>query len=122
MTTYDDMCSINCIHTETVNHVKQSLPNDITLTKLTNFFKIFGDPSRLKLIYALLVSEMCVCDLAAISGLDQSSVSHQLRILKQANVVNYRKDGKVAYYSLSDDHVREIVEKGVIHINEGMAL
>lgn len=118
MTHHDDMCSTHCIHNDVVVKVAQSLPDDTTLNKLTNFFKIFGDQSRLKLINALLVSEMCVCDLAAISGIDQSSVSHQLRILRQVNVVKYRKEGKVAYYSLSDDHVREILEKGLVHINE----
>lgn len=115
---HDDMCSTHCIHNDIVTRVAKSLPDDMTLNKLTNFFKIFGDQSRLKLINALLVSEMCVCDLAAVSGLDQSSVSHQLRILRQVNVVKYRKEGKVAYYSLSDDHVHEILEKGLVHINE----
>ncbi len=114
----DDICSKHCIHNDVVEKVSGSLPDDMTLNKLTNFFKIFGDQSRLKLINALLLSEMCVCDLAAISGLDQSSVSHQLRILRQANVAKYRKSGKIAYYSLSDDHVREILEKGLVHVNE----
>lgn len=119
VTEHDDVCKSNCIHTETVKSVNRSFPPEQKLQKLTNFFKIFGDFSRLKLIYALSKSELCVCDLAALLGLDQSTVSHQLRILKQENVVKYRKDGKVVYYSLSDDHVQEIVEKGFVHINEG---
>jgi len=118
VTEHEDVCKTNCIHTETVYSVNRSFPPEQQLQKLTNFFKIFGDFSRLKLIYALSKSELCVCDLAALLGLDQSTISHQLRILKQENVVKYRKDGKVVYYSLSDDHVQEIVEKGFVHINE----
>ena len=88
------------------------------LNELADFYKVFGDATRIKILCVLLRSEMCVCDLAEMLGMTQSAISHQLRILKGARLVKYRRDGKTVYYSLADDHVREIIECGMEHINE----
>ena len=98
--------------------VKRSLPKEEILYDLSDFFKIFGDSTRIKIVYALLSSEMCVQDLATLLDMNQSAISHQLRILKQAKVVKYRKDGKYAVYSLDDDHVAQIVAQGIAHLSE----
>jgi len=79
---------------------------------------VFGDTTRIKILYALFASEMCVCDIAALINMTQSAISHQLRILKQARLVKYRKDGKIVYYSLDDEHVKQIFDQGLHHITE----
>lgn len=94
------------------------MPDDETLYDLAELFKIFGDTTRVKILCALLTNEMCVCDMAALLGVTQSAVSHQLRMLKQARLVKFRKEGKVVYYSLADDHVKTIFDQGLTHINE----
>jgi ArsR family transcriptional regulator len=85
---------------------------------LAEFFKVFGDSTRLKILYALSMSEMCVCDLAALLSMSQSAISHQLKVLRQTRLIKYRKDGKVVYYSLDDDHIRRVFEQGLAHVNE----
>lgn len=114
----DDICEVNVIHNETVNKVKNIMPEDGMIYDLAEFFKVFADSTRMKIIYALMEEELCVCDIAAIVGTTQSAISHQLRILKQSKLVKYRKDGKVVYYSLDDEHISEIVKKGSEHIEE----
>ena len=114
----DDICEVNIIHNETVNKVKNIIPEDEIIYDLSEFFKVFADSTRMKIIYALMEEELCVCDIAAIVGTTQSAISHQLRILKQSKLVKYRKDGKVVYYSLDDEHIAEIVKKGREHIEE----
>lgn len=114
----DDICEVNIIHNETVNKVKNIIPEDEMIYDLAEFFKVFADSTRMKIIYALMEEELCVCDIAAIVGTTQSAISHQLRILKQSKLVKYRKDGKVVYYSLDDEHISEIVKKGSEHIEE----
>lgn len=109
-------CTI--IHEETVKKVKQTIPEDGFIYDLAELFKVFADSTRMKIIYALLEEELCVCDLANIVGTTQSAISHQLRILKQAKLVKFRKDGKVVFYSLDDDHISQIVKKGSEHIEE----
>ena len=94
------------------------MPDDETLYDLAELFKIFGDTTRVKILCALLTNEMCVCDMAALLGVTQSAVSHQLRMLKQARLVKFRKEGKVVYYSLANDHVKTIFDQGLTHINE----
>lgn len=94
------------------------MPDDETLYDLAELFKIFGDTTRVKILCALFTNEMCVCDMAALLGVTQSAVSHQLRALKQARLVKFRKEGKVVYYSLADDHVKTIFDQGLTHINE----
>ena len=88
------------------------------LYDLGDFFKILGDSTRIKILSALFQSEMCVCDIAALLGMTQSAISHQLRVLKQGRLVKHRKDGKVVYYSLDDDHIKHIVDQGLTHISE----
>lgn len=113
-----ESCSVNVIHEDVVNKVKSGMPDEELFYDLSDLFKVFGDTSRIKIIYALFESEMCVCDLAALFNMSQSAVSHQLRVLKQARLVKYRRDGKVVYYSLDDEHVKEILDKGLSHVEE----
>ncbi|MBM7615224.1 ArsR/SmtB family transcription factor [Alkaliphilus hydrothermalis] len=112
-----DTCNCNIIHDDVVNKVKESMPEEEMLYDLADLFKVFGDTTRIKIIYALFQSEMCVCDIAALLGMNQSAISHQLRVLKQARLVKYRKEGKVVYYSLDDDHIKNIFNQGFDHIN-----
>lgn len=113
-----DLCSCNVIHNDIVKKVKESLPAEETIFDLAEFFKVFSDSTRIKILSSLLVSEMCVCDLAAVLGTSQSAISHQLRLLKVFRLVKSRKAGKVVYYSLSDDHVKSIIELGLAHLSE----
>lgn len=108
-------CSIN---KELTRQVKKKMLSDEVLFDIAEVFKIFGDSTRMKIIYALKLSELCVCDLAFITNSTQSAISHQLRILKQAKLVKARKDGKVVYYSLKDDHVIKLFEIGREHVEE----
>jgi len=114
----DNLCEITVIHEDVVNKVKQIMPEDGFIYDLAELFKVFADSTRMKVIYALLENELCVCDLANIVGTTQSAISHQLRILKQSKLVKFRKDGKVVYYSLDDDHISQIVKKGCEHLEE----
>ena len=113
-----DNCSCTIIHEDVVERVKECIPVEETLYDLAELFKVFGDTTRIKIICALFQSEMCVCDIAALLGMTQSAVSHQLRVLKSARLVKYRKDGKIVYYSLDDEHVKHIFDQGLIHVNE----
>ncbi len=112
-----ESCNCNVIHEDVVNRVKQSMPQEEKLYDLAELFKVFGDTTRIKILHALFEAEMCVCDIAVLLGMNQSAISHQLRVLKQAGLVKFRKDGKVVYYSLDDEHVKNIFEQGFIHIN-----
>ncbi|MBO5747109.1 MAG: winged helix-turn-helix transcriptional regulator [Clostridia bacterium] len=105
-------------HEDTVKAVKELMPNDETIFDLAELFKIFGDSTRMKILYTLFEAEMCVCDIALLVGASQSAVSHQLRLLKQANLIKPRRDGKTVFYSLADDHVRTIINNGMDHILE----
>lgn len=111
-------CSCTIIHEEIVNKVRNNLPKEETLYDLAELFKVFGDTTRIKILCSLFQSEMCVCDIAALLGMTQSAVSHQLRVLKSARLVKFRKEGKVVYYSLEDEHIKHIFDQGLIHINE----
>ena len=113
-----DICQIPVIHEETVERVRDAMPEEETLFDLAEIFKIFGDSTRVKILWALETSELCVCDIAAVLGATMSAVSHQLRILKNARLVKYRKAGKAVYYSLSDDHVHQIFAQAMAHILE----
>lgn len=103
---------------EIVNQVQKSLLPDEKIFDLAEIFKVFGDSTRIKIINALMARELCVCDIAAITNSTPSAISHQLRVLKQAKLVKYRKEGKAVFYSLDDEHVKEIFEKGREHIEE----
>jgi len=111
-------CDCNVIHQEVVDLVRASMPPQDKLQELSQLFKVFGDPTRLKICSALFKSEMCVCDMATLFNMTQSAISHQLSVLKQARLVNYRKDGKVVYYGLDDQHIQQIFDQGYLHIQE----
>lgn len=113
-----ERCECTIIHQEIVNMVKSKMPDEENLYDLAELFKVFGDTTRIKILWALAESEMCVCDIAALLNMTQSAISHQLRILKQVRLAKCRKDGKVVYYSLDDAHVKQIFEQGLVHINE----
>ncbi len=114
----DELCEMTVIHKETVEKVKKQMISDDLVFDVAELFKIFGDSTRMKIICALKNSELCVCDIAYITNSTQSAISHQLRILKQAKLIRSRKEGKVVYYSLADDHVEKIFEIGCEHIEE----
>jgi len=113
-----DRCDCNVIHENVVLNVKEKMPDEEKLYDLAELFKVFGDTTRVKILFALFSSEMCVCDIAALLNMTQSAVSHQLRILKQSRLVKNRRDGKVVYYSLDDNHIQQIFNQGLDHINE----
>jgi len=111
-------CDCDVIHADVVDKVKKKMPDEEELYNLSDFFKVLGDSTRAKIMWALDESEMCVCDIAVLLNMTKSAISHQLRSLKQANLVKYRKEGKIVFYSLADDHVKDIFEKGLDHIRE----
>ena len=113
-----DRTDCTVIHQEVVDAVREKMPDDELLLDLADCFKLFSDSTRLKILYALMEAEMCVCDISVLLGMTKSSVSHQLRVLKQSNLVKYRKAGRVIYYSLADDHVRTICRMGLEHVRE----
>ena len=113
-----ERCSFLCVHESTVDQVLRELPDDETLYDLAELFKVFGDSTRIKILYALFEAELCVCDIAQLLGLTQSAVSHQLRVLKASSLVKPRRDGKTVFYSLADDHVRKIIAQGMDHVTE----
>ena len=107
-----------CVHEDVVEKVKSQLPPDEILYDLAELFKVFGDTTRIRILYALFESELCVNDMAQLLGLSQTAVSHQLRVLKNNKLVRFRKEGKIVFYSLSDEHVRSIIEMGMEHVEE----
>ena len=113
-----DRCDCNIIHEDVVNDVREHMPDEDNLIDLADLFKVFGDSTRVKILCALFRAEMCVCDIAVLLGMTKSAISHQLRVLKQSKLVTYRKDGKVVYYSLADDHVKTIFDQGLLHVCE----
>ena len=115
----DDLkCEVNTVHQELVDRARHNMPAEEKLYDLAELFKVFGDSTRIKIIWALFEEEMCVCDIAALLGMTQSAISHQLRVLKQARLVKPRRDGKNMYYSLDDEHIEAIFYQGMKHINE----
>ena len=113
-----ESCNCNVIHEDVVMKVSEKLPKDEVLYDLAELFKAFGDSTRVKILCALFESEMCVCDLAAILGISQSAVSHQLRTLKASRLVKFKRVGKIVYYSLEDEHIKHIFNEGFKHIIE----
>ena len=111
-------CGELCVHQDAVDRALSSMPDEEALYEAADFFKMFGDPTRIKILHALFVSELCVCDLSILLGVSQSAVSHQLSGLRQLNLVRYRREGKTVYYSLKDRHVKMIVDMGMKHIME----
>lgn len=114
----DYLCDCDIIHDEVVDSVKRNMPQESELYDLSDFFKVLGDSTRAKIMWALDEHELCVCDLAALLNMTKSAISHQLRALRDANLVINRRDGKNIYYALADDHVRQIFEMGLEHVRE----
>ncbi|MDR1489196.1 MAG: metalloregulator ArsR/SmtB family transcription factor [Desulfovibrio sp.] len=113
-----DKCDCQVIHEEVVEEVRKQMPEEEILLNLADLFKVFSDSTRVKILCALQHSNMCVCDIAALLGMTKSAISHQLRILRQTRLVKYRRDGKVLYYSLDDDHVGNVFAQGLLHVRE----
>ncbi len=113
-----EACEIKAIHKDIVTKVSQNLPAQNRLQSLADLFKVFGDGTRLSILWALSNSEMCVCDICALLNLKQSTVSHQLNKLRLARIVKNRREGKVVFYSLSDSHISKILEIGMEHVSE----
>lgn len=113
-----ECCDFVHAHDEIVERVRKEMPSEDALYDLTELFRIFGDSTRIRILYVLFESEMCVCDIAQLLGMTQSAISHQLRALKNARLVKARRDGKTVFYSLSDDHVKTIIDQGIEHVSE----
>lgn len=111
-------CRETCLHQNAIGQAQREMPSEHTLYELAELFKIFGDSTRVRILYALYNTELCVCDIADLLMLTQSAISHQLRLLKQFKLVKFRRDGKTVYYSLADDHVHTILGQGMDHIEE----
>ena len=113
-----ELCEENIVHEETLAAIAKKMPQEETLYDLAELFKVFGDSTRIRILYVLFEGEVCVCDLANILQMSQSAISHQLRILKINKLVKNRREGKSIYYSLADDHVRTIINNAMEHILE----
>ena len=113
-----DCCDQVFVHEDLVKKVNEGMPEEEELYDLAELFKVFGDPTRIRILFVLFEAEVCVCDLAEVLHMTQSAVSHQLKILKQAKLVSARREGKSVFYSLADDHVRTIIAQGREHIEE----
>lgn len=112
------VCEFIHAHNAIVEKVRDNLPVEESLYDLAELYKVFGDSTRIKILYVLFEAEMCVCDIAALLGMTVSAISHQLRVLKSARLVRYRREGKTMFYALADDHVRTILGQGMDHIME----
>lgn len=113
-----DVCETKCIHADVVTRVARMMPAADLLNPLADLFKLFGDGTRIHILWALSESEMCVCDLCALLNMQQSAVSHQLKNLKQSRVIKSRREGKIVYYTLDDDHIRRLLDLGMAHLQE----
>jgi len=111
-------CDCDVIHENVVKRVRSKMPGKSDFFALSNLYKMFSDFTRVKILWALSCNEMCVCDLAVLLDMSKSAISHQLKLLRLSNLVKFEKQGKVVYYSLADDHVKDIFEKGFEHISE----
>ena len=113
-----DICEYSYAHEDIVSKVKKEMPEEEKLYDLAELYKVFGDSTRIKILYVLFEAEMCVCDIAQLLNMTVSAISHQLRVLKNAALVKSRREGKTVFYSLADDHVRSIINQGMEHICE----
>lgn len=118
----DYSCDCSVIHEVSIQKVKALLPDEDQLTTLANFYKVFGDPTRTKILSALALQEMCVCDIASLLAMTKSAISHQLRTLREACLVMSRRQGKEIFYSLDDDHVVQVLTQGLSHVQEKLTL
>jgi len=115
---HSECCQQQLIHDELISLVRKSLPSEDSLFELAELFKVFGDSTRVRILYVLLEAEVCVCDLAEVLNMSQSAISHQLSILKRSRLVKYRREGKSVFYSLADEHVRTMLSQGMEHVEE----
>ncbi|MCJ7539274.1 MAG: metalloregulator ArsR/SmtB family transcription factor [Desulfobacterales bacterium] len=113
-----DRCQEKVLHQTQVEQAIKNIPDSVTLQSITDIFKALSEPSRLKIVTALATCELCVCDLAAVSGSSESAVSHQLRILRNLKIVRYRREGKIVFYRLDDDHVKSLISQSIQHVQE----
>lgn len=113
-----ECCDFLHIHEDIIKTVNETMPDEETLYNLAELYKVFGDSTRIKILYVLFEADMCVCDIAQLLNMGQSAISHQLRVLKQAQLIKFRREGKSVIYSLADDHVRTIIDQGMEHILE----
>ena len=111
-------CACEELHPDKIARAEGQMPNDEELFALADLYKIFGDSTRIRILYVLYDTELCVCDIAELLGMTLSAISHQLRILKQARLVKFRRSGKTVFYSLADDHVHAILGQGIDHVRE----
>lgn len=111
-------CEFIHAHDELVEKVRDTMPDEELLYDLAELYKVFGDSTRIRILYVLFEAEMCVCDIAQLLNMSMSAISHQLRVLKQSRLVKFRRDGKTVFYSLADDHVRSILNQGMEHVEE----
>jgi len=114
----DALCGCTVIHEDIVNKVKDELTDHTRLIKMAELFKAMSDPTRLKIINALILSEMCVCDIACLLNMTQPAISHHLKMLRQCQLIKYRRDGKIVYYSLDDEHIAPLFRQGYEHVSE----
>lgn len=113
-----EQCDYIHVHKDIIEKVEELMPAEEKLMDLAEFFKVFGDTTRIRILYVLFQSEMCVCDIANLLNMTQSAISHQLKTLKQMQLVKYRREGKTVFYSLSDGHIKTIINQGMEHISE----
>ena len=113
-----EKCEFLCVHKEVVREILRKMPKEETLFELAEFFKVFGDSTRIRILYTLRETELCVCDIASLLGMTQTAVSHQLRVLKTAKMVKARRNGKTVFYSLDDEHIHSILDVGICHLEE----
>ena len=113
-----EQCEYIHLHQDTIDKVNDNMPDEELLYDLADFFKVFADSTRIKILYSLMQSEMCECDIAQLLNATQSAISHQLRTLKQMKLVKFRREGKTIFYSLSDGHIKTILSQGIEHIEE----
>ena len=118
MNDFAERCDCEAIHEDIVKRVRSTMPPIEELYRLAKVYKVFGDTTRIRILWALFEAEMCVCDIAYLLNMTQSSISHQLRLLKQTKLVKSRRNGKIIFYSLDDDHVKMIFSQGLLHAKE----
>ena len=116
--TEQDVCETLCIHKEISDDVKEKMTDSTTLLMISELFKMLGDHTRIRILHALKQSELCVCDLSYVLDMSQSAISHQLRLLRGARIVKYRKEGKNVYYSIDDQHIFSLLNEGSAHVKE----
>lgn len=114
----NESCTVYEVHKEQLEQAENAMPAQDVVSRLADLFKMLGDPTRVRILWALSSAELCVCDISALLGMSQSAISHQLRLLKQVRLVASRREGRVVYYNLDDDHVRQLFAQGLDHVKE----